>query len=170
MPLSHKGTKSYALCLCDFVAISFIIVLYKLKLRLMMLEKRGHAPHKNRDKYRFPLTLIYDKLEFEYMKIVDYIWSKKGLCMKMSESVKSISYLKANAADMIDEINKDQKTYIITQNGEAKVIVQDIKVYEKTQETMAMLKLMAMTRNKSREAKGIRETFSDLRNELKSNK
>jgi prevent-host-death family protein len=89
--------------------------------------------------------------------------------MRMSEAVKSISYLKANAANMIEEINKGQKTFVITQNGEAKVIVQDIKVYEKTQETMAMLKLLAMTRDKSKSAKGIKETFTDLRNELKSN-
>ena len=89
--------------------------------------------------------------------------------MRMSESVKSISYLKANAANLIEEINKDQKTFVITQNGEAKVVVQDIKVYEKTQETMAMLKLLAITRDKSKDAKGIKETFSDLRNKLKSN-
>lgn len=89
--------------------------------------------------------------------------------MRMSEAVKSISYLKANAANMIEEINKDQKTFVITQNGEAKVIVQDIKVYEKTQETMAMLKLLAMTRDKSKDAKGIKEIFADLHNELKSN-
>lgn len=89
--------------------------------------------------------------------------------MRLSESVKSISYLKANAANLIEEINKEQKTYVITQNGEAKVIVQDIKVYEKTQETMAMLKLLAMTGEKSHNAKGIRETFAELRNELKFN-
>lgn len=83
--------------------------------------------------------------------------------MKLSESVKSISYLKANAANLIEEINKEQKTFVITQNGEAKVIVQDIKVYEKNQETMAMLKLLAATRNKSKNAKGIKETFADIR-------
>lgn len=88
--------------------------------------------------------------------------------MKLSESVKSISYLKANAASLIEEINKNQKTFVITQNGEAKVIVQDIKVYEKNLETLALLKLLAMTNSKSRGAKGIKETFSDLRNELKS--
>jgi len=88
--------------------------------------------------------------------------------MNLSESVKSISYLKANAADLISDINKNQKTFVITQNGEAKVIVQDIKVYEKNQETMAMLKLLAMTGQKSKSAKGIKETFASLRNELKS--
>jgi prevent-host-death family protein len=86
--------------------------------------------------------------------------------MKLSESVKSISYLKANAADLIDDINKNQKTFVITQNGEAKVIVQDIKLYEKTQETLALLKLLAMTNEESPDAKGIKETFNDLHKEL----
>lgn len=88
--------------------------------------------------------------------------------MKLSESVKSISYLKANAASLIDEINKNQKTFVITQNGEAKVVVQDVKVYEKMQETMAMLKLLAMTSEKNKAATEIKSTFSSLRNELKS--
>ena len=88
--------------------------------------------------------------------------------MKLSESVKSISYLKANAANLIDDINKNQKTFVITQNGEAKVVVQDIKMYEKTQETMAMLKLLAMTNVKSKGAADIKATFNDLRKELKS--
>ena len=88
--------------------------------------------------------------------------------MKLSESVKSISYLKANAANLIDEINKHQKTFVIIQNGEAKVVVQDIKVYEKMQETMAMLKLLAMTNLKSKDAAGIKSTFNSLRSDLKS--
>lgn len=88
--------------------------------------------------------------------------------MKLSESVKSISYLKANAANLIDDINKNQKTLVITQNGEAKVVVQDIKVYEKMQETMAMLKLLAMTNEKSKKASDIKNTFGELRKELRS--
>ena len=89
--------------------------------------------------------------------------------MKLSESVKSISYLKANAAELIDSINKNQKTFVITQNGEAKVVVQDIKLYEKTQETLALLKLLAMTNEVNLNAKGIKETFNDLRKELNQN-
>jgi len=86
--------------------------------------------------------------------------------MKLSESVKSISFLKANAASLIDDINKNQKTFVITQNGEAKVVVQDIKVYEKLQETMAMLKLLAMTNQKDENAKDIKATFLELRESL----
>ncbi|MFO7446543.1 MAG: type II toxin-antitoxin system Phd/YefM family antitoxin [Ignavibacteriaceae bacterium] len=90
--------------------------------------------------------------------------------MKLSESIKSISYLKANAADLIDEINKNQRTYFITQNGEAKVVVQDIKLYEKNQETLAMLKLLAMTNDADPNAKGIKGTFNELRKELNKKK
>ena len=97
---------------------------------------------------------------------MDNIWTKKGLNMKLSESVKSISYLKANAAELIDSINKNQKTFVITQNGEAKVVVQDIKLYEKTQETLSMLKLLAMTNEVNPKAKGIKDTFNELRKEL----
>jgi len=86
--------------------------------------------------------------------------------MKLSESVKSISYLKANAASLIDEINKKNKTFVITQNGEAKVVVQDIKAYEKMQDTMAMLKLLAMTNKKNKKATDIKSTFNSLRKEL----
>ena len=88
--------------------------------------------------------------------------------MKLSESVKSISYLKANAAQLIEDANKNQKTFVITQNGEAKVIVQDIKAYEKTQETLALLKLLSMSSEniENSKAKGIKETFSDIRKEL----
>lgn len=88
--------------------------------------------------------------------------------MKLSDSVKSISYLKANAANLIAESNKHQKTFVITQNGEAKVVVQDIKLYEKTQETLAMLKLLAMTNEKDSSAQDIKSTFNSLREELES--
>ena len=33
---------------------------------------------------------------------------------------------------------------IITQNGEARVVVQDIESYEQTEETLALLKILAL--------------------------
>ncbi len=88
--------------------------------------------------------------------------------MRLSESVKSISYLKANAANMIEEINQNQKTYIITQNGEAKVIVQDIKVFEQTQEALALLKILATSGKnlKNKRYKPIDKTFKDVRKKI----
>lgn len=65
--------------------------------------------------------------------------------MKYSESVKPISYLKAHASEIIRNLSEKQQTLIITQNGEAKAIVQDIKAYEELQESIALLKILAQS-------------------------
>lgn len=64
--------------------------------------------------------------------------------MKLSTSIKPISYLKANAAEIVRNLSGQTEPLIITQNGEAKVVVQDINSYEQTQETLALLKLLAL--------------------------
>lgn len=64
--------------------------------------------------------------------------------MKLSSQIKPISYLKANAAEIVRNIGKRGEPLIITQNGEAKVVLQDIESYEQTQETMALLKILAL--------------------------
>ena len=62
--------------------------------------------------------------------------------MKLSESVRPISYLKTHASEVIRDVSENYKTILITHNGEAKAILQDVKVYEKQQETIAMLKYL----------------------------
>jgi len=65
--------------------------------------------------------------------------------MKFSEDIKPISYLKTHASEVVRDVSNNQKTLIITHNGEAKVILQDIKLYEKTQESIAILKILALS-------------------------
>jgi len=65
--------------------------------------------------------------------------------MKYSEAVKPISYLKTHASEIIRDISNNRDTMIITHNGEAKVIVQDVHVYEQTQESLALLKILALS-------------------------
>ena len=67
-----------------------------------------------------------------------------GETMKLSNHIKPISYLKAHAADIIRNIGSHKEPLIITQNGEAKAIIQDIESFEKERETMAMLKILAL--------------------------
>jgi len=67
--------------------------------------------------------------------------------MKPSASIKPISYLKTHTADVVRDVNENRETIIITQNGAAKAIVQDIATYEQTQETLALLKLLAQDRS-----------------------
>lgn len=64
--------------------------------------------------------------------------------MRYSTQIKPISYLKANAAEVLDELREQRKPLIITQNGEAKAVLQDVASYEETQETMALLKILAL--------------------------
>lgn len=64
--------------------------------------------------------------------------------MKLSSQIKSISYLRAHAADIVRDMSAQGEPLIITQNGEARVVMQDIESYEQTQETMALLKILAL--------------------------
>jgi prevent-host-death family protein len=88
--------------------------------------------------------------------------------MNFRESIKPISYFKNNIAHVIRQLNEDHSTMIITQNGEAKAVVIDIKQYEQMQETMAMLELIAqgqkdIAQGKYRPAKDV---FKDLKDRI----
>lgn len=88
--------------------------------------------------------------------------------MKFSEAVKPISYLKTHASEVVRNVSENQKTLIITHNGEAKVVLQDVKVYEKTQESIALLKILALSGKELRKGnyKTLRKSFEDLRNRI----
>lgn len=64
--------------------------------------------------------------------------------MRYSAQVKPISYLKANAAEVLQELAATREPLVITQNGEAKAVIQDVATYEETQETLALLKVLAL--------------------------
>lgn len=64
--------------------------------------------------------------------------------MRYSSRVKPISYLKANAAEVLADLAEQREPLIITQNGEARAILQDVNSYEETQETLALLKILAL--------------------------
>lgn len=64
--------------------------------------------------------------------------------MKLSSQIRPISYLKAHAAEILRTLAARGEPLVITQNGEAKAVVQDIRSYEQTQETLALLKILAL--------------------------
>ena len=75
--------------------------------------------------------------------------------MRLSNQIKPISYLKAHAAEIIRQLGDKGEPLIITQNGEAKVVIQDIETYEQTQETIALLKILALGNHQIEEGKVI---------------
>ncbi|NIS09860.1 MAG: type II toxin-antitoxin system Phd/YefM family antitoxin [Candidatus Dadabacteria bacterium] len=90
--------------------------------------------------------------------------------MKPSEHIKPISYLKAHTSELINNISKNKSTVVITQNGEAKVIVQDVKEYEQLQDSIALLKILAMSSKSIKEArtKTAKKAFSDIRKHIET--
>ena len=64
--------------------------------------------------------------------------------MKLSAQIKPISYVKAHAAEIVRTLGERREPLIITQNGEAKAVLQDIGSYEQMQETLALLKILAL--------------------------
>jgi prevent-host-death family protein len=75
--------------------------------------------------------------------------------MKYSSRIKPISYVKANAAELMRELAEKREPLVITQNGEAKAVMQDVASYEATQETLALLKILALGRRDIEAGKAI---------------
>jgi prevent-host-death family protein len=67
--------------------------------------------------------------------------------MGIETRVKPISYLKSNAAELIRELGNGAPPLVVTQNGEAKAVLQDVESYAATQELLALLKLLSMARD-----------------------
>jgi len=64
--------------------------------------------------------------------------------VRYSSQVKPISYLKANAAAVLARLAEQREPLVITQNGEAKAVLQDLAAFEETQQTLALLKILAI--------------------------
>ncbi len=63
--------------------------------------------------------------------------------MHQSSKTNPIGYLKANADEVLLQLAERREPMVITQNGEAKAVIQDIASYQETQETLALLKILA---------------------------
>jgi prevent-host-death family protein len=89
--------------------------------------------------------------------------------MKLSKSVKPISYIKSHASEVVREITENHSYVVITLNGEAKAVLQDIHEYEKMQESLALLKILAQSRKSLDEGKvrPLRESFQKIRKKAK---
>ena len=73
--------------------------------------------------------------------------------MNYLSQIKPISYLKANAAEVLHNLTERREPLVITQNGEAKAVIQDVTSYNETQETLALLKILALGNREIEEGK-----------------
>ena len=85
------------------------------------------------------------------------------------KDIKPISYLKAHASEVLRDVSTNGRTVVITQNGEAKAVLQDVKIYEEMQESLALLKILALS-TKSMEQKKYRPLESSFESIRKKNR
>ena len=64
--------------------------------------------------------------------------------MKLAGRTHPISYFKTHTAEIARRLAKERKPLVITQNGEASLVIQSIAEYEQLQETLALLKILAL--------------------------
>ena len=84
--------------------------------------------------------------------------------MRSKTSIKPITYMKTNAADILAAVSETGETIIITHNGEGKMVIQDIASYQSMKESLAMLKLVALGERavKKGEVKTASQAFEDI--------
>lgn len=85
--------------------------------------------------------------------------------MRLSRSVKPVSYLKSHTAEALRDVAGSRGTMVITQHGEAKAVLQDIRSYEETQESLALLKMLTQSSKSIREgcSKTAKRAFAEVR-------
>lgn len=85
--------------------------------------------------------------------------------MKFSSQIKPISYLKAHASELIRNLGEQHEPLVITQNGEAKAVLQDVESYEQTRETLGLLKILALGNQEieSGKVQSAKNTFKRIR-------
>ena len=90
--------------------------------------------------------------------------------MKMSEDIRPVTYLKSRTADLLDQVNDTKRPVIITQNGEARGVLQDTESYENMRAAIALLKLMVQGEEDIRKGRlsGQEEVFNRIEQRLKS--
>lgn len=85
--------------------------------------------------------------------------------MKVQEDIKPISYFKAHAAEVLDQINRTHRPFFITQNGEAKAVVLDPRTFEEMKSAINILKMVSMSEQNIKEGKIL--TQANVESQLK---
>ena len=93
---------------------------------------------------------------------------EKTIFMKLSTHIKPISYLKAHASEVLRLLVEQREPVIITRHGEAKAVIQDVQSYEEAQETLALLKILALGNQQIDEGKV--QLVSDVIEQIRSNR
>lgn len=73
--------------------------------------------------------------------------------MNIENDIRSITYLKSRAADLLKQVNETRRPVIITQNGEPRAVLQDPQSYESMRNALGLLKLISQGEEEIRKGK-----------------
>ncbi|GAA5231843.1 type II toxin-antitoxin system Phd/YefM family antitoxin [Verticiella sediminum] len=84
--------------------------------------------------------------------------------MKYSAQIKPISYLKSHTAEIVTQLTETREPLLITQNGEAKLVVMDVQSFEEQEQTLALLKMLALGNREIEQSqyRGAADVFAEL--------
>lgn len=90
--------------------------------------------------------------------------------MHIIDDIKSVTYLKSKAADLLNQINTTRRPVIITQNGEPRAVLQDPKSYEDMRNAIGILKLISQGESDVRngKVKSQEKVFEDIGKSLEA--
>ncbi len=78
-----------------------------------------------------------------------------------ASDIKPITYMKTHSAELVAAVNEKRSPVVITQNGEPRAVVMDIESYERTQDALALLKLIAQSEEDLRKGKWLSQSQMD---------
>ena len=84
-----------------------------------------------------PFTQNRTKFSLNFSPLLEFF-------MNLATHVRPISYLKSHAAEIAKDVTETGEPMLITQNGEARLVVMDVASYEQKEQTLALLKMLAM--------------------------
>ncbi|MDR0473142.1 MAG: type II toxin-antitoxin system Phd/YefM family antitoxin [Treponema sp.] len=93
------------------------------------------------------------------------------MALSLRDNVKPISYVKTNAAEMMNYVNERRNPIIITQNGEARAVLMDINTYQDNEDAFALMSLLKIAEKdiKDGNVKDSEEVFNELQKKFKEN-
>ena len=109
------------------------------------------------------------KIELDFRSIFGTTYGPEVIKMNITNDIKPVTYLKARAADLLNQINETRRPVIITQNGEPRAVLQDPESYENMRNAIGLLKLISQGESDARNGK-VRlqeKVFNDIENSLK---
>jgi len=67
--------------------------------------------------------------------------------INLAEDIKPISYIKSNTARVLKQIEEKNNPVVITQNGEAKAVLMDVRHYQRIIDSINLLKILSIGEN-----------------------